>query len=86
MARKPHSDREPDNPGVTIGTWLLVLAPMIFAAVAIAAIAVGALPKVKLSFWIFLGLFVALVVAIVAFIVRCVRLYLRWNRVPDDDD
>jgi hypothetical protein len=41
------------------------------------AIVIGlvALPKMKLSGWIILGLFVALIVAIVAFVVRCVRLY-----------
>jgi len=41
------------------------------------AIVIGfvALPKMKLSGWIILGLFIALIAAIAAFIVRCVRIY-----------
>jgi hypothetical protein len=54
----------------------------IFAALLAIGIAFGvsALPKMKLSGWIILGLFVALSAAIVAFIARCVRLYLESCR------
>ena len=50
----------------------------IFAALLAVGIALGvsALPKMKLSGWLILGLFVALFIAIGAFIARCVRLYL----------